>query len=304
VSVVETFGLSVRYGQTWALRDCTVSIPEGHIVALVGSNGAGKTSLLHCAVGLTTPTNGTVTVLGHLTSGSLDALESIAFVAQDAPLYRHLSVKEMLEVAANLNDRFDRPLAVERLRALDIPLKQRAGKLSGGQQSQLALTLALARHPELLVLDEPLARLDPVARHDVMALVMSTATEEGTSVIFSSHVVSELERVADYLILMADGQLQMVGEIDELIAHHAVLNGPTEDAERIAERFRVVRSEQAARRTQLLVRTEEPVEPPGGWEVDVPSLDELVLAYLRDPSLSGRSGPLAVAAGRAGHAAR
>ena len=304
MNVLQTFGLGVRYGQTWALRDCTLAIPEGHIVALVGSNGAGKTTLLHCAVGLTEATCGTLSVLGDLPAGSIDALDRIAFVAQDAPLYRHLSVDEMVEVAANLNRRFDRPFAAGRLRALDIPTKRRVGKLSGGQQAQLALTLALGRHPDLLILDEPLARLDPVARHDVMALVMTMAVEDGVSVIFSSHVVSELERVADYLVLMAQGCLQLVGPIDDILAEHAVLNGPADEADRVAEHLCVVHAEEAARRVQLLVRHDQPIDTPRGWEESDPSLDELVLAYLRDPSLVGRSGPVAIAATRAGGLAR
>lgn len=293
MNALETFGLGVRYGQMWALHDCTLRVPAGRIVALVGSNGAGKTTLLQCTVGLTKPTCGTVTVLGDVPAGSPEALDRVAFVAQEAPLYRHLSVKEMVEVAANLNRSFDQPLAASRLGSLDIPAKRRVGKLSGGQQVQLALTLALARHPDLLILDEPLARLDPVARHDVMALVMTIAAEEGISVIFSSHVVSELERVADYLILVAKGRLQPVGAIDELLATHAVLNGPAETADQVAERFCVVRSEQSARRVQLLVRHDGQVEPPAGWEMDAPSLDELVLAYLRDPSVAGNVGTLA-----------
>ncbi len=298
MNVVATFGLGVRYGQSWAVRDCTLAIPEGHVVALVGSNGAGKTTLLHCAVGLSEATCGTITLLGDLAPGSVDALDRVAFVAQDAPLYRHLSVAEMVEVAANLNRSFDLPFATARLRDLDIPGKRRIAKLSGGQQAQLALTLALARHPDLLILDEPLARLDPVARHDVMALVLTMAAEEGISVIFSSHVVSELERVADYLVLMARGRLQLTGPIDEILADHTVLAGPAEGADHVAEQFGVVHVEEAARRVQLLVRHDQSVDVPLGWEASPPSLDDLVLAYLRDPSLVGRPGPLAIAATR------
>ena len=212
MNVVESFGLGVSYRGNWALRDCTLAVPDGHIVALVGSNGAGKTTLLHCIVGLATPTIGDVTVLGGVETGSPDARERVAFVAQEAPLYRHVTVRAMLTMAANLNQHFDRNLAEARLTALDIPLDRRVGRLSGGQQAQLALALALARQPDLLVLDEPLARLDPVARHEVMSVVMSSVAEDGLSVIFSSHVVSELERVADYLILMSHGRVQMVGD--------------------------------------------------------------------------------------------
>ena len=300
MNVVESFGLGVSYRGTWALRDCTLAVPEGHIVALVGSNGAGKTTLLHCVVGLTTQTAGEITVLGGIEAGSPDALDRVDFVAQEAPLYRQITVRAMLTVAANLNQNFDRNLAETRLAHLDIPLERRVGRLSGGQQAQLALALALARHPELLVLDEPLARLDPLARHEVMAVVMSTVAEEGLSVIFSSHVVSELERVADYLILMSHGRVQMVGAIDDLLARHVVLSGPTNEAESVADQLIVVQSQHAGRQTQFVARLDAPMEFPNGWLAESISLDELVLAYLRAPSASAMPGPLAVATNRAG----
>lgn len=294
MNVVESFGLGVSYRGTWALRDCTLAVPEGHIVALVGSNGAGKTTLLHCAVGLVAPTVGEVTVLGNIEAGSSDALERVAFVAQEAPLYRHLTVRAMLTVAVNLNLHFDRNLAEARLASLDIPLNRRIGRLSGGQQAQLSLALALARRPNLLVLDEPLARLDPLARHEVMATVTSAVAEEGLSVIFSSHVVSELERVADYLILMSHGRVQMVGMIDDLLSKHVVLSGPTEEAASVAEELIVVQTQRAGRQTQFVARVDASVEFPSSWSAESISLDELVLAYLREPSVSAFTGPLAV----------
>ena len=236
MNVIETSGLGKRYHQTWALRECTLAIPAGHVAALVGPNGAGKTTLLNLAVGLATPTAGVVTVLGGLPAGSPAALDGIAFVAQDAPLYKNLSVADMLHLTGNLNRRFDHGYAQERLADLGIPLKRKAGKLSGGQQAQLALTLALARRPRLLVLDEPLANLDPLARHDFMATVLAAAAEDEMSVVLSSHVLAELERVADYLILVSAGRVQVAGEVDDLLARHRVLTGPAAEADRYAER--------------------------------------------------------------------
>jgi len=300
MNVVEASALGKRYRSTWALRDCTLAVPAGRIVALVGPNGAGKTTLLHCAVGLCPATTGTITVLGDLAAGSLDALERIAFVAQDAPLHKYLSVKAMVQVARSLNQRFDEAQARDRLRMLEISPDHKVGKLSGGQQAQLALTLALARDPELLVLDEPLARLDPLARHDFMAFVMMAVAEGGLSVIFSSHVVSELERVADYLIVLARGQVQMAGEIDDLLARHAVLSGPLEESDSVRELFPVVQSQTASRHAKLLVRLTRTSELPSGWESDDVSLEELVLAYLRDPSASSLPGPLPFPAPYAG----
>src|SRR5438477_572970 len=199
----EASGLGKRYGGTWALRECSLAIPAGHVAALVGPNGAGKTTLLNLAVGLMAPSAGSVTVLGGLPAGSLAALDGIAFVAQDTPLYKNLSVADMLHLTRNLNRRFDDRYVKSRLDDLGIPLQRKAARLSGGQQAQLALSLALARRPRLLVLDEPVAMLDPIARHDFMATVLTAAADDGVSVMLSSRVLAELERVADYLILMS-----------------------------------------------------------------------------------------------------
>jgi len=300
MNVIETSGLGKRYRSTWGLRDCTLAIPAGHIVALVGPNGAGKTTLLHCSVGLAIPTTGHVSVLGHLGAGSLDALERVAFVAQDAPLHKYLPVAAMLDLSRELNRRFDRDHAERRLRSLAIPLHRKVGKLSGGQHAQLALALALARHPDLLILDEPLARLDPLARHDFLAHLMMAVAEEGLSVVFSSHVISELEQVADYLVVLAAGRVQMAGAIDDLLTRHQMLSGPVGQAGRIGELFPVVQARKAGRQAELLVRANGPAEPPSGWQSNDVTLEELVLAYLRDPSVSVLPGPSAVAA-RTGH---
>jgi ABC-2 type transport system ATP-binding protein len=220
MNVIECAGLGKRYRRAWALRDCTLSIPAGHVVALVGPNGAGKTTLLNLAVGLATPTAGTVTVLDGAAAGSPEALDGIAFVAQDAPLYKNLPVADMLHVARNLNRRWDQPRAQARLTELGIPLDKKVGQLSGGQKAQLALTIALARRPDLLVLDEPLAALDPLARHDFMASVLKAVAADGISVVLSSHVVAELERMADYLIVLSFGQVTLAGHVDDLVAAH------------------------------------------------------------------------------------
>ena len=220
MNVIETNGLGKRYRRKWALRNCTLTIPGGHIVALVGPNGAGKTTMLTMSVGLTRPTEGAVTVLGGIPAGSPDALDRIAFVAQDAPLYKNLPVGDMLHVAANLNRRWDQGYATHRLERLAIPLRQKVGELSGGQKAQLALTIALARRPALLVLDEPLAALDPVAREDFLASVVAAATGDGISVVLSSHVLAELERVATYLIVLTRGQVRLSGPVRELLSAH------------------------------------------------------------------------------------
>jgi ABC-2 type transport system ATP-binding protein len=293
MNVIEASGLGKRYGSTWALRECTLAIPDGHVVALVGPNGVGKTTLLNLAVGLTAPTVGTVTVLGGTLAGSAAALDGIAFVAQDTPLYKNLSVADMLHLTGNLNRRFDQGYAKARLGELGIPLTRKAGKLSGGQQAQLALTLALGRRPRLLVLDEPMASLDPLARHDFMATVMTAVADDGVSVVLSSHVLAELERVADYFVLLSRGRVQVAGEVDDLLASHRVLTGPAAEADSCAERLCVVHARRGEALAHLLIRTNGSTDPvPPGWESHPVSLEELTLAYLREPGAASLPGPV------------
>jgi len=295
MNVIETSGLGKRYGNTWALRECTLAIPAGHVAALVGPNGAGKTTLLNLAVGLAEPSAGGVAVLGGQPAGSPAALDGIAFVAQDTPVYKNLSAADMLHLTRNLNRRFDQHYAETRLADLGIPLKRKAGRLSGGQQAQLALTLALARRPRLLVLDEPVAMLDPIARHDFMATVLTAMVDDGVSVLLSSHVLAELERVADYLILVSRGRVQVAGEVEDLLASHRVLTGPAAEVGTYAERP-VVHLRRAEAQAHLLVRAAAGDPVPPGWETHPVSLEELALAYLREPGAAALPGPARVRA--------
>jgi ABC-2 type transport system ATP-binding protein len=287
VNVIETSGLGKRYGKSWALRDCTLTVPAGHLAALVGPNGAGKSTLMNMTAGLTIPTAGTTAVLGGQPAGSPAALNGVAFVAQDAPVYRTLSAGDMLHLTRNLNQQFDTAFARDRLAELGIPLNKKAGKLSGGQQSQLALTLALARRPRLLILDEPLAALDPIARQDFLAAVMTAMADDGVSVLLSSHQVAELERVADFLVVLSRAQLQVAGEVDDLLAGHRLLTGPTAEADDYARRLTVVQTRRGDAQTHLLVRTTGTADPvPPGWEAHSVGLEEIVMAYLRSPGVS------------------
>ena len=290
MNVLETSGLGKRYGSTWVLRECTLAIPAGHVAALLGPNGAGKTTLLNIAVGLAAPSAGAATVLGGRPPGSPAALDGIAFVAQDTPLYKNLSAADMLHLTRNLSRRFDQHYAETRLADLGIPLKRKAGRLSGGQQAQLALTLALARLPKLLVLDEPVAMLDPVARHDFMAIVLMAAAEDGVSVLLSSHVLAELERVASYLILLSRGRVQVAGEVEDLLATHRLLTAPAAEADKYALRP-VVHIRRGRAQAHLLVRAtaDDPVPP--RWESHPTGLEELALAYLREPGAAALPGP-------------
>lgn len=282
MNIIETSGLGRRFGSTWALRDCTLAIPEGHLAALVGPNGAGKTTLLNLVVGLTSPTGGHVTVLGGQPAGSLAALDGIGFVAQDMALYRHLSVADMLHLTRNLNRHFDVTYARGRLAELGIHSKQRAGKLSGGQQAQLALTLALARHPRLLVLDEPTARLDPLARHDFMSTVMTAMADDGVSVVLSSHMLAELERVADYLVLISHGRVRLDGTVEDLLAIHRLVTGPVAGQINGAD-WDVIETSAGGVQTHQLVRLPSADAPlPPSCEARRVGIEELTLAYLRE----------------------
>jgi ABC-2 type transport system ATP-binding protein len=290
MNVIEANGLGKRYGNTRALRECSLAIPEGRVAALVGPNGAGKSTLLNLAVGLSAPSEGRLTVLSGCPPGSPAALDGIAFVAQDTPLYKNLSVADMLHLTRNLNRHFDQTYAKARLGELGIPLKRKAGKLSGGQQAQLALSLALARRPRLLVLDEPVAMLDPIARHDFMATVLTAAIDDGVSVLLSSHVLTELERVADYLIVLSQGRVQIAGEVDDLLAGHRIRTGPAAEATTYVE-WPVVHVRRGDAQAHLLVRVTANDPVPRGWESHPVGLEELVLAYLREPGVAILPGP-------------
>ena len=288
MTVIEADRLGKRYRHAWALRDCGLSVPAGHVVALVGPNGAGKTTLLRLLAGLAVPSAGRVTVLGGRDPGSAGARDGVAYVDQQMPLYRNLRVRDVLRVAEQMNSRWHRELAENRLAALGIPARRKAGKLSGGQQAQLALTLAIARRPHLLLLDEPLASLDPLARQDILASLMTGVAEDGLSVVFSSHVVSELERVASYLIVLSAGQVQVAATVESLLESHRALVGPAHDADRLAAQVPVVTMSRAGRQAQALART---ATAPSGWADRPVTMEELVLGYLREPTVRVRPGP-------------
>lgn len=284
MNIIETRGLGKRYRSTWALRDCSLAIPAGSVVALVGHNGAGKTTLMNLLVGLIEPTEGSVSVLGGQPVGSPAALDAVGYVAQEAPLYQNLTVGETLRVIANLNRRWDQERAVTRLAELGIPMNRRVRKMSGGQQAQLALTVALARRPRVLILDEPLAMLDPLARFDFMDTVMTTASRDGLTVVLSSHVLADLERVADYLILLSRGRLQVAGKVKGLLAGHRVYAGPADGAARLTGRLPAVHVASDDAQARVLVSSgEDAGELPDGWSRHPASLEEMVLGYLREP---------------------
>ena len=277
--VIEASGLGKQYRRTWALRDCTLTIPDGCVVGLVGPNGAGKTTLLQLATGLLTPTRGTISVLGEPPAASPAQLAQVGFVAQDTPVYARMRVADHLRMGAWLNPGWDDELAQRRIGQLGLDPKQRAGSLSGGQRAQLALTLALAKRPELLLLDEPVASLDPLARREFLRSLMEAVAEHGTSVVLSSHLVADLERVCDYLVVLVASRVRIAGEVTTLLASHHRLSGPRRDPGTLPAGQDVIEESHTDKQSTLLVRTGEPVHDPA-WTVTPVSLEELVLAYM------------------------
>jgi ABC-2 type transport system ATP-binding protein len=273
-------GLGKRYGSKWALQDCTLEVPSGSVTALVGPNGAGKTTLLQLAIGLSRPTAGTVRVLGQSPrTDATSVLPKVGFVAQEHPLYRGFTIGETLKLGRKLNPSWDDSLALGRIEQLGLPLGQKVGKLSGGQQAQVALTLALAKRPELLLLDEPVASLDPLARREFMQSVMEVVADTGMTVILSSHIVADLERVCDHLVILSQAHTQLVGPIEEIVAAHRLLVGPRTDPATVARMHDVIRESHTERQTTLIVRANGHVYD-SSWTLHEIDLEEIVLAYL------------------------
>jgi ABC-2 type transport system ATP-binding protein len=279
-AVLEAKGLGKRYGRLWALADCTLSIPAGHVVGLVGPNGAGKSTLLNLATGMLAPTAGTIEVLGSQPGAGPAQLAKVGYLAQDAPLYAGLSVDAHLKLGARLNPDWDEALARGRVERMELDPGQKAGTLSGGQRAQLALTLAVAKRPELLILDEPVASLDPLARREFLQDLMEAVAEQELSVVLSSHLVGDLERVCDYLIVLAGSRVRIAGPAEELLATHHLLSGPRRDPATLPDRLEVISASHTDVQSTLLVRTSGRVLDPS-WTVSEVSLEDLVLAYMK-----------------------
>jgi ABC-2 type transport system ATP-binding protein len=276
-------GLGKRYRRRWALTDCTLSIPSGRVVGLVGPNGAGKTTLLNIAVGLLTPTCGHIDVLGAPPARGPAELARVGFMAQETPIYTALSVADHLRMGAHLNPGWDHQLAEDRSARVGLDPAQRAGKLSSGQQAQLALTVAVAKRPELLVLDEPVASLDPLARREFLQGLMEVVADQGVTVVLSSHLIADLERVCDHLIILVASRVRLAGDVDQLLATHHLLTGPRRDPDRLPTDQQVISARHTDRQSTLLVRTEAPILDPA-WTVEQVGLEDLVLAYMSQAS--------------------
>ena len=278
-AAVQAGGLGKRYRRKWALGDCTLAIPEGRVAGLVGPNGAGKTTLLRLATGLLAPTCGTISVLGEDPAAGPAQLARVGFVAQDTPVYARMPVADHLRLGAWLNPAWDGELARRRIAQVGLDPRQRAGSLSGGQRAQLALTLALAKRPELLILDEPVASLDPLARREFLRSLMEAVAEHGVSVVLSSHLVADLERVCDYLVVLVASRVRVAGEVSALLASHHRLSGPRRGSGALPAGTEVVEERHTDKQSTFLVRTDQPVHDPS-WAVTPVSMEDLVLGYM------------------------
>ncbi|MBS2536426.1 ABC transporter ATP-binding protein [Catenulispora sp. NF23] len=278
--VLEAEGLGKRYGRRRALTDCDLSIPPGRVIGLVGPNGAGKSTLLQLACGLIKPTSGTITVLGQRPGTDAAQLAKVGFVAQDTPVYAALSVADHLRMGAHLNPGWDGQLAQRRIAQIGLDPKQRAGRLSGGQRAQLALTVAVAKRPDLLIFDEPAAALDPLARRGFLENLMEFIADLGASAILSSHALSDVQRVCDYLIVLADSRVQVAGEVTQLLERHRRLSGSRNELEVLPPGFEVVHADHTVNGSSVVVRTNRAAAPSGPWQWAEIDLEALVLAYM------------------------
>ena len=278
-ALIRAEALGKRYGKRWALTDCDLDIPAGHVVGLVGPNGAGKTTLLNLVTGLLAPSTGALSVLGAEPGHDAAQLARVGYVAQDRPTYAHLSVADHLRLGRHLNPGWDDELARRRVERLGLDLKHKAGRLSGGQHAQLALTLGVAKRPQLLVLDEPVAALDPFARREFLQGLMEAAVETELSVLLSSHLVSDLERTCDYLVLLDHGTVRLAATLDEVMASHRRLIGPRTEQSRLPRDMHVISASHTDRQSTYVVRANQPIHDPA-WSVSELSLEDVVLAYL------------------------
>ena len=288
VPALRTDRLGRRYGKMWGLRDCTLEVPAGAVAAVVGPNGAGKTTLLEMIIGLLEPTEGRVDVFGQTSrADTAGSLGRVGYVAQDHPLYRDFTVADMFHLGRAMNPSWDQNLADVRMDALSIPVNRKIRRLSGGQQAQVSLTMALAKRAPLLVLDEPVSSLDPVARLDFMRDVMAIAADQALTFLISSHVVAELERYCDWLIILSAGHVQLAGPADDLLAAHQLLTVPRATLDADLPGTAIQRTDSDRHSTVLVRAGADQFAGYGrpGWQADPVSFEQLIMAYLqRRPS--------------------
>lgn len=280
--------LGKRFRREWGLRDCTLTIPQGAIVGLAGPNAAGKSTLLALAAGLLAPTEGSISVLGRDPLREPSVLAEVGYVAQGAPLYRSFTVGETIEFARRTNSRWDDEIVGDLLTRVASHTK--VGSLSAGDRARLALALAFGKQPQLVLLDEPFARLDPLAGREFLQLLMDGVAETSATVVIASHVIADIERVCDHIVLLTGGGVRLEGNVETLLESHRILMGPRRPLGSIHGVQRVVRERHIGRQLTLLVLSDGPIADPS-WTVDQVGLEELLLAYMAPERLPTPSPP-------------
>jgi len=287
-AAIQTKELGKRYGSFWALENCDINVPEGRVSALVGPNGAGKSTLLKLLTGLCNASSGESEVLGKKPAQHEDFLSDIGYLAQEIPLYKSLNSADHIAMGGHLNKRWDAEFITKRLKELSIPLDRPVGKLSGGQRAQVALNLALAKKHKLLMLDEPVAALDPLARHDFLASLAQAVADGGLTVVMSSHLLADLERVSDHVIVLASGRTQLCDDIDTVLKEHKLLIGSREHAKNVGEGISVIHETHTAKQSTLLVRLAKGAKLAGHWQKHEPNIEEIILAYMGQAKEGGQ----------------
>jgi ABC-2 type transport system ATP-binding protein len=286
-NILETQGLGKRYRNGWALQECTLHLPKGRVVGLIGLNGAGKTTFMRLAAGLLIPDAGSLRVCGETPAPNSRAfLANIGFVPQEHGLYLDFSVREMLTLGRKLNKRWDETLVKRSLDRLHISPQHKVGKLSGGQRAQLALVLAMAKQPQLLLLDEPLANVDPLARREFMKMLMEMAVEQEVTILISSHILSDLENTCDYLIILSSSRVLLAEDSEQLLAMHKRVIVPGEHVALLTAQHVVIQSSQSGRSSSLLLRLNGPLVAEPNWQIKDITLEDITLAYLELPAES------------------
>ena len=275
---IQTKTLGKRYGSFWALENCNITVPYGSVSALVGPNGAGKSTLLKLLTGLSSASTGESEVLGKVPTQHEAFLSDIGYLAQEIPLYKYLNSADHIKMGKHLNKSFDEKFITSRLQDLGIPLDRPVGKLSGGQRAQLALALALAKKPKLLLLDEPVAALDPLARHDFLSSLTQAVADDDLTVVMSSHLLADLERVSDHVMVLASGKTQLCDNIESVLEEHRILVGPRSSGTNHG--LNIIHETHTAKQSTLLVRLEKAAKAPKGWQVHEPNIEEIILAYM------------------------
>lgn len=284
-AAVQTNDLGKQYGAAWALRQCTIEVPAGSITALVGPNGAGKSTLLKLLTGLSQPSEGESLILGQHPTQTASYLADIGYLAQEIPLYATFTAEDYMAMGAHLNPRWDGEFMKQHLKALRIPLNRPVGTLSGGQRAQVALALVLAKKPKLLLLDEPVAALDPLARRDFLSALAQAVADGGLTVIMSSHLLADLELVCDHLIIVRSGEIQLCDDIEHAAATHRLLVGPRSSAS--PDGCTIIRETHTARQSTLLVHINDRAKfNHAGWHVNEPTIEDIVLAYMGQDTTS------------------